>query len=166
MTARQTKGLCRALAWFVVLGANAGFAANPDTPATAGTETADFAEVKREWADAMEALKSYSAAQRDVALARASETLDAMDQRIDRLEDRAQEQWEELSESAREKREASLRALRKQRNEVAQWYGGMKHSSAGAWESVKRGFIESYGVLSESFSEAWNEFDSDEEGEP
>lgn len=166
MTARQTKRVSRALACLVMLGANAGFAANPEAPPSAETETTDLGEVKREWADAMEALKSYSAAQRDVALARAEETLDAMDRRIDKLEDRAGRQWDDLSESAREKREASLRALRRQRNEVAQWYGGMKHSSAGAWESVKQGFIESYGVLSESFRDAWNEFDSNEEGEP
>jgi hypothetical protein len=166
MTARQTIQVFRALACLVMLGANTGLAANPDAPPAPETQSADFGEVKREWADAMEALKSYSVAQRDVALANARETLDAMDRRIDKLEDRIQQQWDELSESTRAKREASLRALRRQRNEVAEWYGGMEHSSASAWDSVKQGFIESYGVLSKSFREAWNELDSDDQGKP
>ncbi|MGD8616464.1 MAG: hypothetical protein PVI91_12485 [Gammaproteobacteria bacterium] len=166
MTAKQTRRGSRALACLLMLGAGAGLAADPNAAPSAATDTTDFAELKREWADAIRALKSYSAGQRDEAVARAKETLDAMDRRIDQLETRAQQQWANLSESARQKREASLRALRKQRNEVAQWYGGMKHSSAGAWESVKQGFIESYGVLGQSFRQAWDELDSDEEVGP
>jgi hypothetical protein len=144
-----------------MLCAGGALAAEPASTAAASGENPELTELKREWADAVQALQSYSAAQRDAALAQAQQTLDAMDQRIDRLESRTQQQWNRLSESARQSREATLRALRKQRNEVAQWYGGMKHSSAGAWESVKQGFIESYGVLSESFRNAWNQFDND-----
>ena len=122
-----------------------------------------LSQVKSEWADTIDALKSYSSAQRDTAVARAKQILDAMDTRIEQLETRIERQRDNLTESARESREATLRTLRTQRNEVAEWYGAMKHSSASAWESVKQGFIESYSVLSDSFGKAWSEFGNHED---
>ena len=53
---------------------------------------------------------------------------------------------------------ATLDALRRQRNELAEWYGGLKHSSAESWEQVKAGFVKSYEVLRESFAKARKEF--------
>jgi len=37
---------------------------------------------------------------------------------------------------------------------AAEWYGGLKHSSAESWEQVKTGFVKSYEVLKESFAKA------------
>lgn len=145
------------LACCLLLGSGSGIAADP-APADAPAGT-DLSDVKREWADTVAALKSYTAAQRDTAVAKAEQTLDTMDRRIEQLEARTRKQWNKLNQSAREARLASLRTLRAQRNQVAEWYGGMKHSSAGAWEAVKQGFIDSYAVLSDSFGKAWNEFD-------
>lgn len=118
--------------------------------------TAD--DVKREWAEAVDALKGYSASQRDKAMREAEELLSAMDSRIDKLESRAQDEWNDLSDEARKKRRAALRALRKNRAQVAEWYGGMKHSSGEAWSDVKNGFVSAYDALATSFTEAANEF--------
>ena len=52
----------------------------------------------------------------------------------------------------------TLAALYRQRNELAEWYGGIKYSSAGAWEEVKNGFIQSYHVLQKSFKQAAEKF--------
>ena len=123
----------------------------------------DSQQLQQEWAEAADALKHYSAAKRDQAIAEAKQTLDAMDTRIDRLESRIQEEWNQLSQDARQRRESALRTLRQERNELAEWYGGMKHSSTDAWESVKQGFVDAYATLSDSFSEAQAEFDSTEE---
>jgi flagellar motility protein MotE (MotC chaperone) len=139
----------------VMAGETAGNKTTADTP--------DLGQVKREWADTVEALKGYTAAQRDAAVARAKQTLDAMDTRIEQLESRARQQRDKLTERASETQEATLRTLRTQRNEVAEWYGAMKHSSASAWDTVKQGFINSYGVLSDSFSKAWSEFGDHED---
>jgi hypothetical protein len=49
-------------------------------------------------------------------------------------------------------------ALRKQRNEVAEWYGGLKHSASNAWEDVKKGFLKSYQALRDTFDKAHSEF--------
>jgi TolA-binding protein len=152
------------LACWLLLGSGVTVAASPGTEdASAGT---DLSDVKREWAETVEALKSYSATQRDAAVSEAAQTLKAMDRRIEQLEDRTEQQWDKLGHSAREARQATLRSLRAQRNQVAEWYGAMKHSSASAWGSVKQGFIDSYAVLSDSFARAWNEFDSDEQTTP
>lgn len=119
-------------------------------------------QLKRECAETVDALKQYSAAQRDVAVDKAEQTLEAMDRRIEQLEARTRQQWGKLTQSAREARETTLQRLRVQRNQAAEWYGGMKHSSAGAWESVKQGFIDSYAVLSDSFRKARDEFGDDD----
>ena len=40
---------------------------------------------------------------------------------------------------------------------LAEWYGGIKHSSDNAWDTVKQGFADAYRTLSESLAEAWGE---------
>ena len=146
----------------LVLNPLTGIAADQTTADDSLEGSADLDQVKREWAETVDALKHYSAAQRDAAVDRAEQTLDAMDRRIEQLEARTRQQWGKLTQSAREAREATLQRLRMQRNQAAEWYGGMKHSSAGAWESVKLGFIDSYAVLSDSFRKARDEFGDDE----
>jgi len=150
----------------LVLVPMTGLAADHSGADERSTDTTDFDQVKREWAETLDALKNYSAAQRDSAVASAEQTLDAMDRRIELLETRTRQQWDKLTQSARESRETTLHTLRMQRNQVAEWYGGMKHSSVNAWESVKQGFIDSYVVLSDSFRKAWNELDDDEDETP
>jgi TolA-binding protein len=145
----------------LLLGAANGIAADQTTTDQSAAAGADLDQVKREWAETVDALQHYSAAQRDAAVDRAEQTLDAMDSRIEELEARTRQQWGKLTQSAREARETTLQRLRMQRNQAAEWYGGMKHSSAGAWESVKQGFIDSYAVLSDSFRKARDEFGDD-----
>jgi len=51
-----------------------------------------------------------------------------------------------------------LKALRKQRTEIAEWYGGLKHSSIGAWDEIKKGFANSYTELEKSLEKAREKF--------
>jgi hypothetical protein len=81
----------------------------------------------------------YGFAQCDEALARGKKLLNETDTRLDALEAQTQRNWSELSRPAREQRREALREPRRQRNRVAEWYGGMEHGSAHAWEQVKRG---------------------------
>ena len=163
ISARYPVSSCILAGW-LLLGPGPAVAASPG--AEDGSAGTDLSAVKREWAETMEALKSYSATQRDAAVSQAEQTLTAMDRRIEQLEVRTGQQWDKLNHSAREARQATLRKLRAQRNQVAEWYGAMKHSSASAWGSVRQGFIDSYAVLSDSFARAWNEFDGDAEATP
>ncbi|MFO7911008.1 MAG: hypothetical protein R6V15_02485 [Desulfotignum sp.] len=117
--------------------------------------------VKQEAQDLMEALKSYSADQRDEAVQQAGKTLDKLDKRIDALETDIKDNWEQMSRAARKQTRENLQALREQRNQVAEWYGSMKTSSADAWEEIKKGFSHAYEALSNAWTESVEEFDSD-----
>ena len=63
-----------------------------------------------------------------------------------------------MGQAAREEALSTLKALRKKRNDLAEWYGGMQHSSAKAWDHVKEGFLDSYKALSEAYGKAVKEF--------
>lgn len=122
--------------------------------------------MEEQWNETMENLKSYSAEQRDQALKAGRKTLDAMDRRLDEMEAWTKEKWSSLSEDTREERTEMLRYMREQRSKVAEWYGGMKHSSSDAWESTKRGFIGAYEELQESYDDAVDSFRSGDEAPP
>ena len=115
-------------------------------------------EVKEKVTEAAEAIKNYSVDQRDKALKKAKVVLIDMDARINTMETRLNEKWDQMDQFTRKKATATLTALRKQRNETAEWYGGLKHSSSNAWEDVKIGFLKSYKELRNTFDKVQSEF--------
>jgi len=119
----------------------------------------DLHQVQREWSKASRTLMRYGVAQRHEALARGRKLLDGMDRQLDALEAQTQRNWSELGRAAREQRREALLQLRRQRNRVAEWYGGMEHGSAGAWDQVRHGFVTAYGALDRSFVKAAKEFE-------
>ena len=147
---RSSKTLC-----FILVTASlsaSALAGDNDDPA-------DMQNVQKEWSEAIASLKGYSVAQRDVAVEKAGETLADMDTRIDDLEQRTAEEWADLSAEARVARRKAIRELTVSRNELAEWYGGMKHSSSQAWGEVQEGFIDAYGVMQDAWNDALEEFD-------
>jgi len=133
------------------------------SPCCAGSpdDAVSLEEVKKETLDLLQALNSYTVDQKDKAIRRARTALDNLDKRIDELEVLLSERWDEMDNAAREKAHASLRALRTRRNQAAEWYGSLKHSSAGAWEHMKEGFSDAYRSLNSAWERAEKEFDSD-----
>lgn len=117
-------------------------------------------EVKHEVADAARAIKDYSVDQRDQAIKKVKSILDDLDARIDKLEDRIDDKWDQMTTATRRETRATLRKLRKQRNEVAEWYGGLKHSSVDAWEDMKKEFSDAYTSFADAWKKAKKEFDS------
>jgi hypothetical protein len=115
-------------------------------------------DVKEKVAAAAEAIKNYSVDQRDEALQKAKAVLDDLDARIDRMQSQLNEKWDQMDKLARQKATDSLTTLRKQRNDIAEWYGGLKHSSSNAWEDVKKGFLKSYQALRDTFDKVQSEF--------
>ena len=115
-------------------------------------------DVSKKAGETGRAIKDYTVAQRDDAIKSAKAALDDVDARTRRLERKLDNDWDKMDQAARKKARAALAALRRERNEVAEWYGGLKHSSAESWEQVKTGFVKSYEVLRESFARARKEF--------
>jgi len=115
-------------------------------------------DVKKETAEAMQAIKKYSYDQRDKAVKEMKAAMDNLDTRIDNMQSRMEENWDKMSQASREKASKTLKTLRKKRNDLSEWYGGLKHSSAKAWNHVKDGFASGYESLAESFEKAQGEF--------
>ena len=153
MKIRKSAFLVRALA----LGALLTVSPLSFTAETSGNKTT-AKDVSRKVDDAGQAIKNYTVVQRDEAIKKAKAALDDLDVRIGRMERKLDNEWDRMDQAARKKARATLNALRKERNEAAEWYGGLKHSSAEAWEQVKAGFVKSYEVLKESFTKAGKEF--------
>jgi hypothetical protein len=103
-------------------------------------------------------IKDYTVAQRDEAVKQARAALDDADGRIRSLERKLDNDWDKMDHAAREKARATLNRMRRERNELAEWYGGLKHSSSEAWDEVKSGFAKSYDTLKKSFAKARKEF--------
>jgi len=111
-------------------------------------------DIAKKTDETSQAIKNYTVTQRDEAIRNAKAALDDADRRIDRMERKLDSEWERMDQAARKRARATLDALRRERNEAAEWYGGLKHSSAESWEQVKAGFVKSYEVLKESFAKA------------
>lgn len=118
-------------------------------------------EVRQEVTDAAEAIKQYTADKRDEAAREAQAALAELDARIEALERRVERKWNRMDQAAREQASTTLKALRKQRIEVAEWYGGLKNSSAEAWEHMKSGFSGAYRSLRRAWEKAEKEYQED-----
>src|SRR5258706_16034462 len=110
--------------------------------ASAGKTTAT--DVSKKAGETGRALKDYTVAQRDEALKQAKAALDDADARIRRMERKLDNEWDKMDQAARRKSRAALNALRRERGELAEWYGGCKHSPPGSWGQVKGGVLQSY----------------------
>lgn len=118
-------------------------------------------EVRHEVADAAEAIKNYSADKRDEAAKQAKAALDALDARIEALDARIDKNWDKMDQAAREQARSTLKALRQQRIQVAEWYGGLKDSTTAAWDHMKKGFSDAYKSLRSSWEKAEREYQED-----
>ena len=126
--------------------------------AQSSTHETGAKDVKEKMTETAQAIEKYSVDQRDEAVKKAKAALDDLDVRIDSMESRLNKKWNQMDQSARKKARATLTALRKQRNEVAEWYGGLKHGASNAWDDVKKGFLKSYQELRDTFDKARSEF--------
>ena len=140
--------------WLMFCGVAVSFADTADDKTT-------LKQAKQQVADAARAIKDYSVDQRDEAVKKVKASLDELDASIERLQASIDKKWDHMNQASREKARATLAKLRKQRNQVAEWYGALKHSSAGAWDQVKQGFSDAYENLAKSWKKAVAEYKSD-----
>ncbi|WP_052813278.1 hypothetical protein [Desulfonatronum thioautotrophicum] len=140
-------------------------AVEPET-SSAASEEVDFDEVRREMRELAQTLGQYGAEQRDKALERSQPALEALDRRLKELEDALEKNWDEMSEAARERSRQAMRELRRQRIALAEKYGALKTASEGAWEQLREGFLDAFGVLNEAWERSIQEFqEGAEEGD-
>ena len=118
-------------------------------------------EVKKETQELIEAVKSYTAEQRDEAMEKTRSALDNMDRRIDALKKRMDDDWDKMDKAARENAKKSMEELRKQREKVAEQYARFKGSATDTWENVKKGFSDAYQALYDSWEKSERQFGVD-----
>ncbi|NOY73354.1 MAG: hypothetical protein GXP14_13470 [Gammaproteobacteria bacterium] len=123
-------------------------------------EQTTIKDVNKEVQDVIRALKTFSLGQRDKAIEESKAALDKIDQRIDVLESDIDNSWGEMSEATQKKTRATLKVLRKQRTQLAEWYGGLKSSSADVWEGIKNDFSDAYKSFYDEWKKAETEFGS------
>jgi hypothetical protein len=104
--------------------------------------------------EAVKALGKYTVQQRDEALKSAKAAVDEVDARLNSLDRKLDREWDQMDQAARSKARSAQRALRRERGDLAEWYGGLKHGSAESWEEIKAGFVASYEKLRASFARA------------
>jgi len=136
------------------------FGISPLCSAEPSDKKVSIDEVKRETQDLITALKAYTADQRDEATEKTKAALDKLDKHIENLEASIDKNWDKMDKAGREKSRASIKALRKQRTKVAEWYGSLKTSSVGAWEHMKKGFSDAYNSLHSTWEKSEKEFGS------
>ena len=113
-------------------------------------------DVKKEAQDLISKIKGYTADQRDETIKQTEQALKKLDNRIDALETDLYNRWEKMDKAAREEAQSGLKELRKQRIELAEWYGSMKNSSLSVWEQMKKGFSDAY----QAIIDTWAKFKS------
>jgi hypothetical protein len=119
-------------------------------------------EVKKQTRDLLQAIDSYTADKRDEAVQKAKDGLKQLDKRIYALEARVDKNWDKMNDAARTEARENLKALHKQRNQVAEWYGSMQTSSADAWDHMKKGFSDAYKDIAGALEKSKKEFSSNE----
>ncbi|MGY6275469.1 sll1863 family stress response protein [Methylomonas sp. MgM2] len=119
-------------------------------------------DVNQQTLELLAVLKQYGSDKREEAVNKTSEALMQLDQRLDQLETRIDDKWDEMDGTARKKARSTMRALHKQRIELAERFGSWKNSSASAWDHMKEGFAKAYQNLNDAWNKAKTEFDSAE----
>ncbi len=156
-------GTARRAGGWLALALVAMLASAPVATATAADEDEpSAADIRQETRELMQALKAYGADKRDQAVAQTQAALDNIDRRIEALEASMLENWDKMDQAARDQARASLQALRAQRTEVAEWFGGLKNSSANAWGHLKKGFSDAYRAMSQAWEKSEQDVGKDE----
>ncbi|WP_207062942.1 hypothetical protein [Motiliproteus sp. SC1-56] len=119
--------------------------------------SASFEKVAQDTEALLETLAAYGAEKQAQALTESRKALEALDASIDALERQLDRNWGQMSQASRREARDALQALRRQRVRVAEYYGGLKNSSADTWEEVKQGFSGAYETLYRAWSEATHE---------
>lgn len=126
--------------------------------AETANEESGLKDVKKEVSEAFQSVRNFSLKQKNEAVKKSKELLDDLDTRLEALEGSLDKKWDRMDQKARDHSRATLKSLRKQRDQVAERYYELKYSSGRAWEKIKKGFVDSYRAISDSFGRAAKEF--------
>jgi TolA-binding protein len=120
-------------------------------PLSAHAEKTTLSDVRSEISETFDSIANYSESKRDQAVEKIQQSLNSLDKSIDQLEDQTRENWQNMTEAAREKSKAALRDIRHKRNILSERFGELKSGSSDAWDELRDGFSEAWSDLKESW---------------
>lgn len=132
--------------------------AMPSFAESNSVEKTSFNQVQQKMKEASAAMKNYSSEQRDEAARQVKDTLHELDADIERLQKQLYNKAGQMDQVSRQKARDALETIRKQRNDLSEWYGRMQHSTGNAWMEIKSGFVKSFEELQKSYDKAQEEF--------
>lgn len=122
---------------------------------------ASLADVKNKIDEAAQSISQYTAAQQDQAVEKAGKELEELDRNMAVLEQKVNRHWDRFSSETRQKWQDTRQQLEKKRVAAAEWFGGVKHGSAAAWDEIQKGYGRAYSELEQSWERARKEFSKD-----
>jgi hypothetical protein len=126
---------------------NAGEVATNVWQKTKDTTTNAWADIK----DSMQTTKDYTYDKKDAFVAGASADLDALDQKIKELSDKAAT----ASDSVKADAQVKLQELRDKRAVLDQKLDAVKNATEADWNDTKTAFQNSYDDVKSSLKQAW-----------
>ena len=157
MPSEKLRNLVRALALSLAV-----FAMTPASAALSPEDETTIKDVRKETSDLLHSIQSYTAEQRDEALQEIEIAVLRLDNRIDALQAGLDERWDSMTRPARQQARETLKALQRQRIELAEWYGNLKGSSASAWKEIRQGFSRAYQDINKAWEKALQDFNAAE----
>jgi CII-binding regulator of phage lambda lysogenization HflD len=137
----------------VALTALAALALPTDLSATQEKGQNTSEKTQKEIREALVSVKDYSIAKRDEFMKTAKSAINVLDQRIEQLEDKLDDQSDEATEAVRQKWKETLVNLRPRRIAITKMYDELKQSSENAWDKLKEGFLSAYDEVANAVDE-------------
>ena len=125
-----------------------------DNQNSSDNDTTSIEQVERETRDLLQTIASYSADKKGQAVAKADQALDSLDQPIADLQAKIDNNWDDMTASARQQARQSMQSLQQQREQLAHWREKMQSGTAESWEHVKQGFSDAYQALARASRKA------------
>lgn len=145
---------CCALVFALAIGPAAHARQAPAPPPPATPAPAETPAPPDDDAQVGERIRRFSVERREDAIAAARQATDAMDRQMERMQAQLSAGWSRMNATTRDRSERALADLRKRRNALAEWVGGMQHGSTAAWTEVRNGFARSYDELAAAMRQA------------
>ncbi|HMB12393.1 MAG TPA: hypothetical protein VKN37_00170 [Roseovarius sp.] len=120
-------------------------------------------DIQAEFDEAFETIRAYSEDQRNEAVAAMRETLAQIDAEIAKLEQRARENWAEMSDATQEQTRETLEALRDRRNELSEAFGAMQEGGSSAWDELQDGVANAWSEVKGAWNAVFDDSDNDDE---
>lgn len=125
-------------------------------------QQASTQELKQDTQNLAKDLKSYSASQRDQAMADIRNTLKLFDERIDQLSTELSKNWDKMSAQGRQQAQKNLAELRAQRARVRGWMDRLQDSSGKSWNDIKQGFSSALDGLAKAWDNTRKSLEKDD----